>query len=79
MISVSDSASEDETAAIIAAVNRLLLEQDEPSHADTGLVEQQWEFTARIESVEHMTVRASKHIPSNYWTAAGRVDRMSRL
>lgn len=78
-VSVPDSASPDEAAAIIAAVEAHLAAE---RRAETGSDPDQpswmghrWGFAARVEATQSRSVRVPLDAPTDPWTAAGRTDR----
>lgn len=76
-LDVPESASEEEAAAIAAAVGSHLRAQEaaatdeEPSWED-----ERWSFVGRIEATQGRSVRVPLGTPTDAWTAAGRTDRM---
>lgn len=78
-LTVPESASPDEAAAIVAAVEAHLAAE---RRTDTGSSSEEpawtgrrWRFAARIETTQSRSVRVPLDAPSDDWTAAGRTDR----
>ncbi|WP_336343927.1 acc operon protein [Halalkalicoccus ordinarius] len=77
-LDVPESASDEEAAAIAAAVGSHLRAQEalaaageEPSWED-----ERWSFAGRIKATQGRSVRVPVGTPTDAWTAAGRTDRM---
>jgi acetyl-CoA/propionyl-CoA carboxylase, PccX subunit len=76
-LGVPESASEEEAAAIAAAVGSHLRTQEaaatdeEPSWEGV-----RWSFAGRVEATQGRSVRVPSETPVDAWTAAGRTDRM---
>jgi hypothetical protein len=79
-IDVPDDATDEETAAIAAAVGAHLRDQQaaaaaaaaEPADTWDG---ERWTFAGRIAGLQGRSVRVPASTPTDGWTAAGRTDR----
>ncbi|ADB60619.1 hypothetical protein Htur_1734 [Haloterrigena turkmenica DSM 5511] len=79
-LDVPDDASDEETAAIAAAIGAHLHDQALAAAAAAANGEETWDdrrwsFAGRIRSQQHRTVRVPREAPTDPWTAAGRTDR----
>lgn len=72
---VRPEATDEEAAAIAAAVSAYLA--DEAAAADTGRGRERcrWTFAARVEGSLNRTARVPDCAPEDSWTAAGRAER----
>jgi len=74
---VPDDATEEEAAAIVAAVSAHLADEDdgeeEPTETWTG---KRWAFAGRTERLVDRPLRPTDGTPTDAWTAAGRGDRL---
>ena len=79
-LEISDNATDEEAAAIVAAIGAHLHDQalaaaaaaaeDEPTWDD-----RRWSFAGRVREQQRRTVRVPREAPTDPWTAAGRTDR----
>ncbi len=79
-LSISDDASEDEAAAIAAAVSAHMRDQEVAAAAAAADTEETWQgkkwaFAGRVDALQGRTTRVSDGTPTNAWVAASRVDR----
>ncbi|KYH26578.1 hypothetical protein HAPAU_16770 [Halalkalicoccus paucihalophilus] len=77
-LAIPESASEDEAAAIAAAIGSHLRAQEAATggeHEPTWEGER-WTFAGRIEGLSGRRVRVPNGAPTDRWAAAGRTDRM---
>ncbi|ADJ14779.1 hypothetical protein [Halalkalicoccus jeotgali] len=77
-LDLPDDASEDEAAAIAAAIGSHLRAQeaaategDEPTWEG-----ERWTFAGRVEATQGRRIRVPSGAPTDRWAAAGRTDRM---
>ena len=79
-LDVPDDASDEEAAAIAAAVGAHLHDQALAAAAAAADEEETWDnrrwsFAGRIRAQQHRTVRVPRETPTDPWSAAGRTDR----
>lgn len=79
-IEVPPSATEEEAAAIVAAVGAHVRDREAAAAAAAASAEPTWEgdrfaFAGRIEQTQGRSVRVPANAPRDAWTAAGRSDR----
>ncbi|RQG91096.1 hypothetical protein EA462_03605 [Natrarchaeobius halalkaliphilus] len=79
-IDVPDDASDEEAAAIAAAMGAHLHDHALAVAAAAADDDQEWDgkrwaFSGRIRTQQGRTVRVPRHAPTNPWSAAGRTDR----
>ncbi|QSX01212.1 hypothetical protein J0X25_15445 [Haloterrigena alkaliphila] len=80
-LELPDDATEDEAAAIAAAIGAHLHDQALAAAAAAAAGEEEtwdekrWSFAGRIRAQQHRTVRVPRSAPINPWSAAGRTDR----
>ncbi|WP_423744820.1 acc operon protein (plasmid) [Haladaptatus sp. SPP-AMP-3] len=77
-LSIPPDATEEEAAAIIAAINVHLREQE--AAAAEGEERPDWEgdrwrFAGRMAGLQNRNVRVPTNAPTNAWSAAGRTTR----
>ena len=76
-LDVPESASEEEAAAIAAAIGSHLRAQEAVATDEEPSWEgKRWSFAGRIEATQDRSVRVPVGTPTDAWTAAGRTDRM---
>ena len=76
-LDVPESASDDEAAAIAAAIGSHLRAQEAAGTEDEPTWEgERWTFAGRIEGLSGRRIRVPSGSPTDRWTAAGRTDRM---
>lgn len=79
-LAIPESASEDEAAAIAAAIGSHLRTQEVAAAAtgDEGPTweGERWTFAGRIEATQGRRIRVPTDAPTDRWTVAGRTDRM---
>ncbi|MFC7046450.1 acc operon protein [Halobacteriaceae archaeon GCM10025711] len=75
---VPDDASDEEAAAIAAAISAHLsaLAAAADGEAAATWDGERWSFTGRIDTLQRRSVRVTRDAPTNAWAAAGRTDRM---
>jgi hypothetical protein len=75
-LSLPESASETEAAAIAAAISSHLRAQEAQASEDEPTWDgERWAFAGRIEGTQDRTVRVPTGAPTDGWAAAGRTDR----
>jgi hypothetical protein len=73
---IPDSASEEEAAAIAAAIGSHLRAQEAEAAGDEPTWEgERWAFASRIEGTQDRTVRVPTGAPTDRWAAASRTGR----
>ncbi|WP_122090561.1 acc operon protein [Halalkalicoccus subterraneus] len=77
-LSIPESASEAEAAAIAAAIGSHLRDQEAAAggEAEPTWEGERWTFAGRIENTQSRRVRVPSGAPTDGWAAAGRTDRM---
>lgn len=77
-LDVPSSATEEEAAAIAAAVGSHLRAQEARAATDEepSWEGKRWTFAGRIEATQSRNVRVPLATPTDGWAAAGRTDRM---
>lgn len=76
-VSVPDNATDEEAAAIVAAVSVHLgaSGDDEENEDVSGWEGRRWRFTSRVEQLQRRSVRVPRNAPTDGWRAAARTDR----
>ncbi|WP_310732939.1 acc operon protein [Halostella pelagica] len=78
-IDIPDDASEQEAAAIVAAVGAHMHDQERAAAAaaesEPTWEGKRWTFAGRIEAMQERNVRVPTEAPTDEWTAAARADR----
>lgn len=77
-LSVPESATEEEAAAIVAAIETYRAGPGDETDADANghtWRGRQWRFQSRIESLTGERTRVPERAPTSAWRAADRVDR----
>lgn len=75
-LDVPDSASEDEAAAIAAALCSHLRAQEAEAGDDEETWDgERWTFAGRIEATQGRRVRVPSGAPTDRWAAVGRIGR----
>ncbi len=79
-LDIPDTATEEEAAAIVAAVGAHLHDHALAAAAAAAAGEKTWDgkrwaFAGRIKAQQRQTIRVPRDAPTNPWTAAGRTDR----
>jgi hypothetical protein len=74
---IPDDATSDEAAAIAAALGGYLTDREQASAADETETwdGKRWAFAGKIEAIQGKRVRVPNDVPTDEWTAAGRMDR----
>ena len=80
VVEIPPTATEEEAAAILAAVGAHIRDREAAAAAAAASAEPTWEgdrftFAGRIEQTQGRSVRVPTEAPRNAWTAAGRTDR----
>lgn len=77
-LEITPTATEDEAAAIAAAVSAHMHDQEKAATMGDNEEEtwegNQWKFAARIQQTKHKSVRVPKTAPTDPWTAADRLE-----
>ena len=77
-LEISPTATEDEAAAIAAAVSAHIHDQEQAATAGDNEEEtwegDQWQFAARMQQMKRKSVRIPKTAPTDPWTAADRLE-----
>lgn len=78
MIEVPGAASDDEAAAIAAAIRiHLAAEADGEGETDEPTWDgRRWAFAGRMAALRHRQIRPPMDAPTDAWQASGRTDRM---
>jgi hypothetical protein len=79
-IEVPAGASDEEAAAIVAAIGAHVRDREAAAAAAAAGAEPSWDgdrfaFAGRIEGIQGRSVRVPKSAPRDAWTASGRTDR----
>lgn len=75
-LELPESASEDEAAAIAAAINSHLRAEEAAASDDTETWDgERWSFAGRIEATQGRRVRVPTDAPTDRWAVAGRTER----
>jgi len=80
-VDIPEDASEDEAAAIVAAVGAHVRDREAAAAAAAAASEEEtwdgekWSFAGRVEALQGRTVRVPDGAPTDAWSAAGRTDR----
>jgi hypothetical protein len=79
-LAIPDDASEDEAAAIAAAVSAHMRDQELAAAAAAAATEETWQgkkwtFAGRVDALQGRTTRVPDGSPTDAWVAASRVDR----
>ncbi|WP_251330495.1 acc operon protein [Haloplanus pelagicus] len=79
-VEIPDDATDDEAAAIAAAVGAhvrdgYLAAAAAAESSDDARTTDPWTFAGRIEGLQHRSVRVPGNVPTDAWTASGRTDR----
>lgn len=75
-LAILDSASEEEAAAIAAAIGSHLRAEEAEAGEDTETWDgERWGFAGRIERTQGRRVRVPTSAPTDRWAAAGRAAR----
>ncbi|GKZ12228.1 acc operon protein [Haladaptatus sp. T7] len=77
-LSIPPDATEEEAAAIIAAINVHLREQEAAAAEDEERPDwegDRWRFAGRMAGLQNRNVRVPTNAPTNEWSAAGRTTR----
>jgi len=79
-VHVPSAASDDEAAAIVAAVGAHIRDREAAAAAAAATEEPDWQgdrfaFAGRIEQLQGRSVRVPASAPRDAWTASGRTDR----
>jgi hypothetical protein len=77
-LSIPPDATEEEAAAIIAAINVHLREQEAAAAAgdeEPDWEGERWRFAGRITQLQNRDIRVPTNAPTNAWSAAGRTTR----
>ncbi|WP_266077786.1 acc operon protein [Haladaptatus caseinilyticus] len=76
-LSIPPDASEEEAAAIAAAINAHLQDQRAAAEADEepDWDGQRWQFAGKVSRLQNRTVRVPRDAPTDAWSAAGRTTR----
>ncbi|ODR81554.1 acc operon protein [Haladaptatus sp. W1] len=78
-LSIPPDATEEEAAAIIAAINVHLREQEAAAAAEgeerPDWEGDRWRFAGRMAGLQNRDVRVPTNAPTNEWSAAGRTTR----
>ncbi len=76
-LAISESADEEEAAAIAAAIGAHLRAEEAAESDDEETWDgERWTFAGRIEGTQGRATRVSTGAPTDRWAAAGRTDRM---
>ncbi len=76
-VELPESATADEAAAIVAAVDAHLSSTGD-DEAESTWDGARFRFAGRIETLQDRRVRVPDGAPTDAWSAAGRTDRMAR-
>lgn len=77
-LSIPPDASEEEAAAIMAAINVILREREAAAAAEDGEPDwdgERWQFAGRMAGLQNRDVRVPMNAPTDAWSAAGRTTR----
>ena len=78
-LTISEAASDEEAAAIAAAIGTYLADERAAAEAVTGEERswqgRRWSFAGRLDSLTGQAARVPEGAPSDPWEAAGRADR----
>lgn len=77
-LTIPPDASEEEAAAIVAAINVHLREQEVAAAAEDGEPDwngKRWQFAGRMAGLQNRDVRVPTNAPTDAWSAAGRTTR----
>ncbi|MFH5799096.1 acc operon protein [Haladaptatus sp. CMAA 1911] len=77
-LTIPPDASEEEAAAIVAAINVHLREQEAAAAAENEEPDwegERWTFAGRVAQLQNRDVRVPTNAPTNAWSAAGRTTR----
>ncbi|MGB9987672.1 acc operon protein [Salarchaeum japonicum] len=80
-VSLPDDASEDEAAAIAAAVSAHLRDREAAAAAAAAETDEpswdgeRWGFAGRVANLQSREVRVPDGAPTDAWSAAGRTER----
>jgi hypothetical protein len=74
---IPDDASSDEAAAIAASLGSYLHDRERAAAADETETwdGKRWAFAGKTEAIQGKRVRVPNDVPTDEWTAAGRMDR----
>ncbi|GAA0230699.1 acc operon protein [Haladaptatus pallidirubidus] len=76
-LSIPPNASEEEAAAIAAAIDAHLQAQQVAAEADEepDWDGQRWQFAGKVSQLQNRDVRVPRDAPTDAWSAAGRTTR----
>ena len=77
-LTIPPDATEEETAAIVAAINVHRREQEAAAVAENEEPDwegERWAFAGRMAGLQNRDVRVPTTAPTNAWSAAGRTTR----
>ncbi|SIR15265.1 hypothetical protein SAMN05421858_1618 [Haladaptatus litoreus] len=76
-LSIPPNASEEEAAAIAAAINAHLQDQRAAAEADEepDWDGKRWQFAGKVSQLQNRNVRVPRDAPTDAWAAAGRTTR----
>ncbi|WP_049970381.1 hypothetical protein [Haladaptatus cibarius] len=76
-LSIPPNASEEEAAAIAAAINAHLQDQRAAAESDEepDWNGKRWQFAGKVSQLQNRNVRVPRDAPTDAWSAAGRTTR----
>ena len=77
-LDIPDDATDEEAAAIVAAIGAHLRAQEAAAAAEDGDAswdEKRWAFAGRLRGLQGRAGRVPRDAPTDAWAASGRTDR----
>ncbi len=74
-VTIPPAATPAEAAAIVAAIDAHLVTHTADETPEDTRQGDRWQFAGRLQEIGHSSVIRSKQLPTDGWTAAGRLEQ----